>query len=449
MPDPTLDVPTPADTGGRPPTVAVLSLGCRANQEEIECILGSLRERGFQLTDFGKPADWVVINTCSVTRAGESDARQMIRKAVRESAGGRVVVTGCYAQMDPAQAARLGADLVVGNAEKWRLPDLLASAAAGTEACTGILFEPDPTTRRFLRHGTQASGYRTRAALKIQDGCDERCTYCIIPSLRGRSVSRDPEEVLGEARTLVASGHPEITLTGIHSASYRWEGSNLAALLSRLLGVPGLHRIRINSLEPQWVDPELIGVIASSPRFARHLHLPLQSGDAGVLKRMGRGYSPDDYLRVIERARQEIPGIAIGADVMVGFPGEDEAAFERTAGILETAHPAYLHVFPYSPRRETAALRLPGEVDSRTTRARAARLARLDRDLRAGFLRESDGEEHEILLEAKRDPQGRLSGLTDTFIRVVVVTDRPAGSWVRVRLCWTGDPRQMAGEVLS
>jgi threonylcarbamoyladenosine tRNA methylthiotransferase MtaB len=449
MPEPTRNDPTLAPTRGAPPTVAVLSLGCRANQEEIECILGSLRERGFRLTDFGKPADWVVINTCSVTRAGESDTRQMIRKAVRGSGGGRVVVTGCYAQMDPTQAARLGADLVVGNGEKWRLPDLIASAAAGTDACTGILFEPDPTTRRFLRHGNGSGGYRTRAALKIQDGCDERCTYCIIPSLRGRSVSRDPREVLEEARTLVASGHPEITLTGIHSASYRWRREGLASLLRRLLDVPGLRRIRVNSLEPQWVDPELIEVIASSPRFARHLHLPLQSGDSGVLKRMGRGYSPEDYRRVVEQAKRAIPGVAIGADVMVGFPGEDDAAFERSTALLESVRPAYLHVFPYSERPGTAALRLPGGVDPRTARARAARLARLDLDLRAAFLRESDGAAHETLLESKRDRQGRSMGLTDTFIRVAIASDRPAGSWVRTRLRWIGDPRQMAGEVIA
>jgi threonylcarbamoyladenosine tRNA methylthiotransferase MtaB len=449
MSESTLDNPSSVGAMGPAPTVAVLSLGCRANQEEIECILGSLRERGFRLTDFGRPADWVVINTCSVTSAGESDARQMIRRAVRESGGGRIVVTGCYAQMDPDAAARLGADLVVGNGEKWRLPELLASAAEGADGCTGVLFAPDPTTRQFLRHASQASGYRTRAALKIQDGCDERCTYCIIPALRGRGVSRDPEEVLAEAHKLVASGHPEITLTGIHSASYRWEGAGLASLLDRLLDVEGLRRIRVNSLEPQWVDAALIEAIASSPRFARHLHLPLQSGDAAVLKRMGRGYSPGDYARVIEQARRRIPGVAIGADVMVGFPGEEEDAFQRTAALIEDVRPAYLHVFPYSARPGTAAGKLPGAVDPRTARSRADRLGRLDRELRSDFLRACEGEEHEILLESRRDRQGRLLGLTDTFIHVAVATARPVGSWIRVRLRWGGSPRQMIGEPLE
>ena len=433
----------------RPPRIAVHSLGCRANQEEVECILGSLRERGFDVVALGERADWTLINSCSVTAAGESDARQMIRKAVRLSGGGRVLVTGCYAQRDPVDAARLGADMVVGNADKWRIPDLLASATAGEDACTGILFNPDPTTRRFLRHGKVRSGFRTRAAIKIQDGCDERCTYCIIPALRGRGVSRDQEEIVEEARLLVACGHPEVTLTGIHSASYRSPGGGLAALLRRLLDVDGLRRIRVNSLEPQWVDDKLIDVLASSDRFARHLHLPLQSGDGGVLKRMGRGYTPADYRSLVERVRRKIPGVAIGSDVMVGFPGEDEAAFGRTVGLLEETRPAYLHVFPYSERPATAAVRLSGSVRTGVRRERAESLARLDRKLREAFLRESDHQVHDLLIEEQARGGEGSRGLTDTFIRVMAAVDRPVGSWMRVRLEWMGDPRQMRGIILN
>jgi threonylcarbamoyladenosine tRNA methylthiotransferase MtaB len=435
-----------ADPG---PTVAVYSLGCRANQEEIECLLGSLVDRGFRMVPFGGEADWTVINTCSVTSAGESDARQAIRRAVR-TAGGRVVVTGCYAQRDPAGAAALGAHLVVGNSEKWRLPDLITTASDDAGSCTGILFEPDPTTRRFLRHGRLRSGYRTRAALKIQDGCDERCTYCIIPSLRGRSVSRPVDEILSEARALSESACGEITLTGIHTASYGAEpggcGVTLARLLTRFLEIEGLRRIRINSLEPQWVDDPLIGVIASSPRFCRHLHLPLQSGDPSVLKRMGRGYAPDDYRRVVMRAREAIPGVAIGADVMVGFPGEDEAAFSNTVGLLESVRPAYLHVFPYSERPGVSSLRFDRPVDERTKRARARVLAGLDATLRAEYLRAREGEEHEILIEGRPEGGSRAYGVTDNFVRVVVSGDRIGGTWEKVRLRWIDDPRKMAGD---
>ncbi len=433
------------------PTVSVYSLGCRANQEEIECLLGSLVDRGFRMVPFGGAADWTVINTCSVTSAGESDARQAIRRAVR-SAGGRVVVTGCYAQRDPGGAASLGAHLVVGNSEKWRLPDLIAAASDDAGSCTGILFEPDPTTRRFLRHGRQRSGYRTRPALKIQDGCDERCTYCIIPSLRGRSVSRPIDEILSEARTLSEAGCGEITLTGIHTASYGAElggsGLTLARLLTRLLEIEGLRRIRVNSLEPQWVDDELIGVIASSPRFCRHLHVPLQSGDPSVLKRMGRGYAPDDYRRVAERAREAMPGVAIGADAMVGFPGEDEAAFSNTVRLLELVRPAYLHVFPFSERPGVAALRLDRPVDERTKRARARVLAELDASLRVEFLRAREGEEHEVLIEGRPKGGAGAHALTDHFVRVVIPGDRAAGTWEKVRLRWIGDPRKMAGDPL-
>lgn len=430
------------------PTVAVVAHGCRANQEEIECLLGALADRGFTPVRFGERADWTVINTCSVTAAGDADARSAIRRASRVSGGGRVVVTGCFAQRDPEKTSWLGADLVVGNSEKWRLPDLLASGAAGEDACTGILMGEDPTTRHFLRHGKEASSFRTRAALKIQDGCDEHCTYCIIPSLRGKSVSRDPEEVLAEARVLVDAGHSEIALTGIHSASYGHDSDvgGLPALLRRLLDVEGLKRIRINSLEPQWVSRDLLETIAGSGRFCRHLHLPLQSGDALVLKRMGRRYSPEQYREVVKLARSLIPGVAIGADVMVAFPGEDEAAFENTYSLLEDVQPAYLHIFPFSERPGVPAQKLPGRVDEKTKRARAKRMAGLDTSLRTSFLRGSDGETHDLLIESKRDASGLAQSLTDTFIRVAVRTELPGGSWVRARLSYEGDPRRMLAE---
>jgi len=449
---PEIPAPRAIDMEGavRPPTVAVVSLGCRANQEEIECLLGSLRDRGFETVPFGEAADWIVVNTCSVTGAGESDARQMIRRAVRSAGGGRVVVTGCFAQRDPEGTARMGANLVIGNAEKWRLPDILGGAfdPTGTEeGCTSILFREDPTVSRFLRHGRSASGFRTRAALKVQDGCDERCTYCIIPSLRGRSVSRPVDEVLEEARVLVASGHPEITLTGIHTASYQVDGMRLAGVLRRLLEVDGLRRIRVNSLEPQWVDDGLISTLASSPRFCRHLHLPLQSGDDRVLKRMGRGYTGNDYRALVDRIRARIPGVAIGADVMAGFPGEDEDAAARTLALLEDVRAAYLHVFPYSPRPGTASLRLGSPASQQRKDERIARLAALDRRLRTRFLEASAGEIHEILVEDKRDREGRSQGMTDTAIRVLIAAaDAPVGSWVRVRLRDAGSHRWMLGE---
>lgn len=435
-------------SAGSPPKVSVVSLGCRANQEEIECLLGTLRDRGFEAVPFGVSADWIIVNTCSVTGQGEADARQAIRRAARLSGGGRVVVTGCFAQRDPRQAARIGADLVVGNADKWRIPDLI-SGAAGTSAgeCGEChVFRSDPTVSRFLRHGRAASGFRTRASLKIQDGCDERCTYCIIPGLRGRSVSRPVEEVVAEARVLVASGHNEITLTGIHTASYRDGATGLPALLRRLLGVEGLRRIRLNSLEPQWVDDELLETIASSPRFCRHLHLPLQSGDDGVLKKMGRGYTGTGYRNLVARAKERIPGVAIGADVMAAFPGEDEEAAARTLSLLEDVRPAYLHVFPYSPRPGTAALKLPSPVAQKLKAQRVARLQSLDRRLRLDFLRASEEEVHEVLVEDKVGKSGLPQAMTDTAIRVELSMPAMAGSWSHVRLRFCGSPRLMIGD---
>ncbi len=453
MPEATADDPRRI-ASGRAPTISVVSLGCRANQEEVECLLGTLRDRGFATVPFGSPADWIVVNTCSVTGVGESDARQTIRRAARLSGGGRVVVTGCFAQRDPEAAARIGADIVVGNADKWRIPELIDSARRSesfredaTAGCTPIVFKDDPTVSRFLRHGRSPSGFRTRASLKVQDGCDERCTYCIIPSLRGRSVSRPVDEVIEEARTLVASGHAEITLTGIHTASFDAKGTRLSGLLRLLLDVEGLRRIRVNSLEPQWVDEELIATLASSSRFCRHLHLPLQSGDDRVLKKMGRGYTGSDYRALVARARERIPGVAIGADVMAGFPGEDEEAASNTRALLESVRPAYLHVFPYSPRPGTAALRLSGAVSQRAKEDRVDRLHALDERFRLAFLAASEGEVHEVLVEDKRGGDGLPQATTDTAIRVRISAPAPAATWARVRLRATGSTRSMAGDL--
>jgi threonylcarbamoyladenosine tRNA methylthiotransferase MtaB len=443
-------IPNPriAHRQAQPPTVAVMSLGCRANQEEIECLLGNLGDRGFKQVPFGQAADWVILNTCSVTGAGESDARQAIRRAIRSVGSGKVVVTGCFAQRDPGAISKMGAHLVVGNADKWRLPGILLGEGSGDpqSVANEILHRQDPTASQFLRHGLRASGYRTRAAIKVQDGCDEHCTYCIIPMLRGRSVSRPVNQVLDEARVLVASGFSEITLTGIHTASYTANGVRLSGLLRKLLDVRGLRRIRVNSLEPQWVDRELIGTLASSDRFCRHVHLPLQSGDDRVLKRMGRGYSANDYRTIVSAIRDEIPGVAIGADVLAGFPGEGPDAADRTVALLEDVRPAYLHVFPYSPRPGTSSEKLGLSVPVAIKLARSARLRLLDSVLRREFLVSSEGQVHEILVEDKRGQDGLFQAMTDTAIRVAVAASTQAGLWINVRLRATGSHRFMLGD---
>jgi threonylcarbamoyladenosine tRNA methylthiotransferase MtaB len=269
---------------------------------------------------------------------------------------------------------------------------------------------------------------RTRATLKIQDGCDGHCTYCIIPEVRGPSVSRPWREILRDARNLVAAGAKEIALTGINAGAYGLDGASgagpsLAWILKRLEGVEGLLRIRLSSVEPGLVTDELLGVFAGSPKVCPHLHIPLQSGDDEILKRMGRTYRSEDYERLASRVRSACPHIALGIDVMVGFPGESVARFDRCLRFVEALEPSYLHVFSYSARPGTPATRLGGEVPPQEAARRSRVLRELDRSLRKGHMRRRQGERDVILVEQEKD--GGVVGLTGDYLRVVAVGGYP------------------------
>lgn len=437
----------PTDVRSGRGTVSIQALGCKANREEMESLLSRLVEAGYRVVPFGEQADWSIVNTCTVTSAGDSDSRQMIRRATRVPGAGRVIVTGCLAQRDPrALAALPGVDWLVGNAEKpaiseWILhpesrPPVLDEAGP---LCPSVLVGADPTRVRFDDYGLGTEGRRARASLKIQDGCDEHCTFCVIPSVRGASRSRPLPDVLRAARTLVASGYREIGLTGINTALWGNDlpgTQDLLELLGSLARVPGLSRIRLNSLEPQYVTDRWLASFAAEEKLCRHLHLPLQSGDDVVLRRMNRRYTTDEYADLLERASSALPGLAIGADVMVGFPGETAARFETTCRLLESMPLAYLHVFSYSPRPDTPAPRLKDAVGEVETRQRSVRLRALDADLRRRFARSRLGEIESVLIESVH-ADGSSRGTTGNYLRVRVrAIGEPAqrGAMVPVRL---------------
>lgn len=406
--------------------------GCKLNYHETRSLKGAFHESGYLVVGDGEEAEVCIVNTCTVTARGDADSRQLIRRAIRNRPdGGMVVVTGCYAQRDADAVASIpGVDLVVGNREKADIPgfvERLRAEPAGTDR--RVVVSPDPTTDRFLDISPSLTGGRTRATLKIQDGCDARCTYCVVPKVRGAGRSRDLGEVIRQAAACVQSGYREIVLTGVNTASYESSEKSLAGLLQELGRVRGLDRVRLSSIEPNLLSDDLICVMAGDHRVCNHIHVPLQSGDDATLRRMGRRYDSAFYSDRVRQTADRIPDVAIGADVMVGFPGEDEAAFERTVRLVSELPLAYLHVFTYSPREGAASTRIGPPVGAAELVRRSRVLRDVGRQKREQFLLRFEGRRLRLLIEDKRDPAfGRLTGLSDNYIRFHLDPDgAPAG----------------------
>ncbi len=403
-------------------TVAVSTLGCRLNQVESQELMGLLESHGFRPVAGEEPAQVYVVNTCTVTGRADFSDRQQIRRITRDNPGALLVVTGCYAQTDPEGAARLpGVDLVIGNQEKYRLPELLASLVKRKrpEVRVGeILDACDVPVAPFAR----VSG-RSRAFVKIQDGCQHRCAFCIVPMARGGSRSQDPKVVLEQIETLVEAGYWEITLTGVDIGHYGWDlvpRTTLAALIRRIVETPGLRWLRLSSVLPAYFTPELIEVVTGSLLVAPHLHLPLQSGSDRVLRMMRRPYNTRLYRALVERLAQASPGLGLGTDLIVGHPGERDEDFAATLALVRELPFSYLHVFAYSDRKGTEATRLPERVDSRLIRERSRRLRDLGREKNLEFRRGMIGQRREVLVLAERDREmGWLCGLTSNYVEVV------------------------------
>ncbi|MEK7384985.1 MAG: tRNA (N(6)-L-threonylcarbamoyladenosine(37)-C(2))-methylthiotransferase MtaB [candidate division NC10 bacterium] len=402
-----------------PRTVAFATLGCRLNQVDTQQLQTLCEARGFRTVPVEAPADVVVVNTCTVTARAEFSDRQAIRRAARVSPRARLVVTGCWAQTSPGDVAGLReVDLVVGNADKQRLPDLLDDLLAGKIQVSAIAGE------RTLPAVPPAPVVgRSRAFLKIQDGCQHRCAFCIVPFARGQSRSLEPTVALDQARFLVEAGHPEIVLTGVDLGHYGADlvpRTTLAALLRELVEIPGLRWVRLSSVLPAYFTPELAEIVTSSPVIAPHFHIPLQSGSDRVLRLMRRPYNTLMYRRLVERLATAIPSLGLGADVIVGFPGERDADFTETLALIEALPFSYLHVFPYSTRRGTEATTFAGIVDGRTIARRSMRLRELARAKSLAFRRGLAGSLQEVLVLETRDrATGRLTGLTGNYVEVL------------------------------
>ena len=386
---------------------AVRSFGCRVNQAEAFGWVEELRRGGLRLEEDIGRGDYILINSCTLTGRADRDVRRFIRRAARDNPNARIVVTGCCAGGAPGELRRMpGVWMVVPNAVKDGLPAKIieASGAQGDKAADAESAVP----------------YRARAFLKVQDGCDFKCAYCIIPAVRGKSASVAGDAVVGRVRALVAGGYREIVLAGIHLSSYGRDlepQSSLLALLDHIEAVEGLGRIRLSSLDPRFLDGPLAARVTASPRIAPHFHLSLQSGSAKTLRAMGRASSPDSYVNILADLRRGSPGAALGADIIVGFPGETDAEFERTRGFLEGSPLTYFHVFPFSPREGTRAAAMePVDEAVKAERADALRDLSRAKDLafRAGFA----GRELEAVVIARKGRGAEV--LTGNNIRVLV-----------------------------
>jgi threonylcarbamoyladenosine tRNA methylthiotransferase MtaB len=412
-----------------PVTVALTTLGCRLNQVESQEMGALLEERGFRVVPAGSHAQVHVVNTCTVTGRADFSDRQAIRRITREDPGAFLVVTGCFAQTDPdAVAALPGVDLVVGNQEKYRLPDLLDSlvkrprpavAVADIREARAMPIAPIALGNSMIG---RTSG-RSRAFVKIQDGCQHRCAFCIVPAARGGSRSQEPKVVLDQVRALAEAGYADVTLTGVDIGHYGWDlypRTSLAALVRSLAGVDGLRWLRLSSVLPSYFTADLIDAVTTLPVVAPHLHLPLQSGSDRVLRLMRRPYHTGMYRDLVNRLAAAMPGLGLGADVIVGHPGETDEDFEATLALVDALPFSYLHVFAYSDRKGTEAARRPGHVPAAVIRERSQRLRRLGREKSHAFRRALVGRARQVLvLDAPDRPTGLLAGLTSNYVEVL------------------------------
>lgn len=403
--------------------VSFESLGCKLNYAETIQIEKEFRKRGFEVVDSQSEADVVVINTCTVTQSADSDCRQLIRRAMRNSPNAYIVVTGCYAQGRPDELSSIeGVDLVLGNHEKFKLFDFVDDFRKNYHS--RVFVGPIDDVVDFGAADSADEGSRTRAFLKVQDGCDYNCSYCTIPSVRGRSRSPSIEFLVNEAREIASRGYKEVVLSGVNVGDFGQKyGKSLIDLLRALERIEGIERFRISSIEPNLLSKEIVNFVAGSEKFCKHFHIPLQSGADEVLKKMRRRYNTELYRSVVEYVRNKLPDAAIGADVIVGFPTETTELFETTYSFIESLPLTYLHVFSYSQRQNTDAAKIGADVDPRVKKKRAELLRMLSNRKRYEFNRSHIGKIVRVLVE-EEEKNGKMYGFTSNYVRVEMEVDR-------------------------
>lgn len=400
------------------PRVTFSTIGCRLNQAETALLKDGFQRRGFLPVEYGQDTDVLVLNSCTVTEGAEADCRRLVRQTLRQSPQAFVAVTGCYAQTGLEALRRIeGIDLIVGNQFKMQLPDILPSVLQQGKRSVPRVHHERMDPENFLLEGV-GDYSTTRANLKIQDGCQFMCAFCLIPFARGRERSRLVDDAVREAKELVERGHRELVLTGVNIGQYQDEAIDLLGLISRLEAIGGLERIRISSIEPTTIPEGLLEHMQSSQKLCRFLHVPLQSGDDTMLRRMNRRYSVREYQEAMECTMRMIPDVCFGTDVMVGFPGEGPTEFANTLALIQDLPFAYLHVFSFSPRPGTAATKMSDTVSPTIIKERSRILRELSWEKRKAFQQRFLGRELAVLFE--EEVNGTWTGLTDHYLRVDV-----------------------------
>jgi threonylcarbamoyladenosine tRNA methylthiotransferase MtaB len=439
------------------PTFSIENFGCRATEADASAISSSLLASGLLLAADQNVADVVVLNTCTVTAAADAQAREAVRKIHRANPAARIVVTGCYAQRAPDELASMeGVEWVIGNSHQGEIPEILRAHPPRAKSNDFVLAADLETDALSLARGPAkiltgdifaqstvqlapaafSTHDRTRPILKIQDGCNNRCSYCVIPFVRGKSRSLPPDEVIRQVRALCAAGAKEIVLSGINLGSYGRDlvpRAALAEIVRRILDETALDQLRFSSIEPQDVTEDFVALVASSPRIARHFHIPLQSGSDRILRAMHRWYRRAHYAERLHLIRGTLPDAAIGADVIVGFPGETDAVFRETFEFIERLPFTYLHVFSFSERPGTAAASLGERVPVHTIRERARTLRALSQQKVAEFRVTQAGHSIRALTLARGDDT-QTEALTGNYLKVRIAGRHSANEWHEVSL---------------
>ena len=395
--------------------VAFHTLGCKVNQYDSEAMLECFARAGYEIVPFSQEADVYGVNTCTVTGTGDAKSLKLIRRLHREHPEAKIIVCGCLAQRDAARVLLPGVALVIGVQHRAQVVELFERAVASGEPLCAVDSLKDAA---FENLSVSRHEGKTRATMKIQEGCDRFCTYCVIPYVRGPVRSMPLPAVREEAVRLAGAGYREIVVTGIHLASYgRGEGTTLLDAIHAVAEPEGVKRIRLGSLEPLIVTPEFVEGIAAESKVCRHFHLSMQSGSAGVLRRMRRRYTPEEYLHAVERLRAAFPDCAITTDVLTGFPGETDAEAQETVEFVRRVAFARIHVFPYSPRAGTIAAAMPNPVDDAKKQWRTNELLEIGNQLEAAYVQRLTGTTQEVLFERQLEG-GWAEGLTGQYVRV-------------------------------
>jgi len=427
--------------------ISFQTVGCRLNQYETERMAAQLYPYGFKRAESGEKADLYIINTCTVTHRADSDCRYLIRRAKRQNPEGRIVVVGCYVENEPDRLAAIdGVNVIVRNSEKEAIARILPRKLPE-------LFERKPDKSR----STLVSDFhdRNRAWIKISDGCNQCCSFCIVTLVRGRLVNRPVVEIIDEINTLVAHGYREVVLTGVNMGYYKDRNAkthvkNLAALCRSIINETDLYRLRLSSIEPQTVDDELIEVFAvSNGRICRHFHLPLQSGSSRILKLMRRPYDPETYIKKVLALKDATPNTIIGADVIVGFPSEADDDFNRTRGLCESGVIDYLHVFSYSDRPGTEANEMEDKVNHNIIKERNLILSRISNQLRWQSHQQQIGNTLEFIAEHNRTAGGFYWGISDNYLRVKLPDGIEGGKEVIKAKITAAHEDHMEGDVVT